>query len=254
MRSVLQTLQDNSPPYSRWPEAELVVYANYAQRALAKYLPQAGSRVDAIRLTPGTKQDFTKVLAANIAPGDGSTAADTYGIEVLDFTRNMGADGLTPGRAIRATDRYAKDTADPDWNLASKATEVVREWLSDKALPRVAYVAPPIPASPAVWVEVAWCAEPTRIPAGGEPGSELYLFSGASTQLMGVQDQFIDDAHNYVVAMALLKGSKNVQNLPKSQLHAAAFVTSINAQAAATSGVNPKLKMLPFAEQVQAQT
>ena len=48
LRSVCTTLQDISPQFSRWPEHELVIYANYGQMAIAKYLPQAGSRSDAI--------------------------------------------------------------------------------------------------------------------------------------------------------------------------------------------------------------
>lgn len=251
LRGVSTTLQDISPQFSRFPEIELVNYASWAQRAIAKYLPQAGSRVDAIKLQQGTKQDFTKVLTANILPGDGSAAADTYGIEILDMPRNLGANGSTPGRVIRLADRYDKDTNDPDWHLASKAAAVVREWLFDRNMPRVAYVSPPVPASPAVWVEVSWMAEPTRIPSGGEPTSEIYLYDGASTTLMGVHDQFIEDAHNYVVGMALLKGSKNVQNIPKAQLHAAAFMNSINAQAAVMTGVNPNLKTLPFSDQAK---
>lgn len=251
--SVSTVLQDISPQWSRWPEAELVVYANYAQRAIAKYLPQAGSRADAIQLTPGTKQDLTKVLAAKIKPGDGSTAADTYGIALLDVIRNMGADGATPGRVVRICDRYAKDTNDPDWH--TKVGTVVREFIYDKALPRVFYAVPGVHASTPVWVEVQWMAEPTRIPDGGVPGSEKYNADGTGASatpnaLMGIHDQFIEDAQNYVVAMALLKGSKAFQNVPKAQIHAGLFTASINAQAAVLTGVNPNLKTLPLSDQI----
>lgn len=246
--TVSTTLQDVSPQFSRWTERELVVYANFAQRAIAKYLPQAGSRVDAIKLATGTRQDLTKVLAANILPGDGSTPADVSGIALLDVRRNMGANGSSPGKVIRVVDRYTKDTNDPDWH--TKTGAAVREFVVEKETPRTFYVSPGVTGN--VWVEVSWMAEPTVIPAGGAPGSELYLYEGASTQKLGIHDQFVDDAWNYVVGMALLKASKNTQNLPNAQTHVAAFTSSINAQATVLTGVNPNLKALPFAQQLAA--
>lgn len=244
LRDVCTTLQDISPQYSRWPEHELVTYINYGQESIAKYLPQAGSRVDAIKLAPGTKQDLTRVLAASIVPGDGSTAADAYGITLLDIPRNMGTNGTVAGRVVRVVDRYTKDNNDPDWH--TKTGTVIREYVFDKNTPKVFYTIPGVPSSPAVWVEVAWLAEPTRVPAGGEPGAELYKYDGVSAALLGVNDQYVEDLHNYVVAVALMKGSKNVQNMPKAQAHAALFTASINAQAAVVAGVNPNLKALPM--------
>jgi len=250
LHSVGETLQDISPQFSRWPERELVIYTNYGQMALAKFLPQAGSRVDVVRLLPGTKQDFTKILEANIKPGDGSTPADTYGIAVLGMSRNMGADGLTPGRVIRVVDRYTKDTNDPLWHTKTGTT--VLEFMADSNTPRVVYVTPGIPTSPTVWAEVPWMAEPTRVPAGGAPGSEVYPYNpgAGSTVLLGIQDQFVEDLHNYVVAMCLMKGSKLNQNLAKASNHVSLFTASVNAQATVLTGVNPNLKALPFADQV----
>lgn len=250
LRSVATTLQDISPQFSRWTEIEQVTYANYGQVAIAKYLPMAGSRCDAIKLRTGTKQDLTNVLAAAIIPGDGSTSADAFGIQLLDIIRNMGADGATPGRVVRIVDVETKDSNDPDWH--TKTGAVVREFVFDKTLPKVFYVVPGVPAATNVWVELAWMAEPRRITAGGEPGAEIYKYDGANAELLGIHDQFVEDLHNYTVAMCLLKGSKNTINLQKSQAHAGLFISSINAQAAAQTGVNPNLKQLPFASEIGA--
>lgn len=250
LRGVSNTLQDVAPQYERFGERELVTFANYAQRALAKFLPQAGTRVDTIKLVPGTRQDLTFIPAARILPGDGSAPADTYGIAFLDIVRNMGANGLVAGRVVRGVDRQAKDANDPSWHLRT-STEL-REYIFDRASPRTLLVSPGVPAA-GLWAEVSWMAEPTRIPAGGAPGSELYAMDGASTALMGIQDLFIEDAHNYVVGMALLKGSKNTANLPKSQHHVALFTSSVNAQAKVLSGVNPNLRTLPFADAIEAK-
>ena len=157
--------------------------------AIAKYLPQAGARSDSIKLRAGTKQDLTKVLAADIKPGDGSTAADTYGIALLDVVRNMGVDGMTPGRVIRVVDRETRDNNDPDWH--SKSGAVMREYVAEKSLPKVWYAVPGVPTGTAVWADINWLAEPKRIPAGGAPGSEIYLADGASSELLGINDQFV---------------------------------------------------------------
>jgi hypothetical protein len=248
--SVCTTLQDISPQYQRWPERELVVYTNYGQLAIFKFLPQAGSSTDAVRLRPGSLQDFSVVSAANILPGDGSSPTEKRGFSLMGMTRNMGPDGLTPGRVVRVGDRYTLDTNDPDWHTRNGT--VVREFIFDPKFPRRAYVNPPVPATPAVWVELEWMVEPTRIAEPTNPASPLYAYDGTSTVVLGIADQNVEDLHNYVVAMALLKGSKNVQNVPKAQLHAQAFTTSINAQAEIVSGVNPNLKALPFIDQINA--
>ncbi|HEY1129135.1 MAG TPA: DUF6682 family protein [Roseateles sp.] len=246
LRSVSTTLQDIAPQFSRWTEIELVNYANYGQMAIAKYLPQAGSRVDAIRLKPGTRQDISKVLAAHIVPGDGTVAVDTIGIALLDVVRYMGTNGSTPGRVVRLVESETLDALDPDWH--TKAEAVVREYVFDKQLPKVFYVSPGVHAVTPVWVEISWLAAPRRIPAGGEPGAEAYRFGGGSNELLGIDDLFVEDLQNYVVAVALLKGSKNNVNLPKAQTHTGLFISSINAQASVLTGVNPNLKQLPFAD------
>jgi hypothetical protein len=252
LRSVCTTLQDISPQYTRWPEQELVSYANYGQLAMAKYLPQVGARLDAIKLQPGTRQDLALVLAANIIPGDGAAAADTAGIGLIAGpVRNMGANGLVPGRAARLIEARALDAIDPDWHTRTGAA--VTEYAFDRQLPKVFWVAPGVPAGgAAVWLQLPWLAEPRRIPEGGEAGAEVYKFDGASAVMLGINDQYVEDLHNYVVAIALMKGSKNMQNLPKAQAHAALFTASINAQAAAATGVNPNLKLLPFAAELGA--
>ena len=226
-----------------------MIYTNYGQMALAKFLPQAGSRVDAVRLLPGTRQDFTKILSADIKPGAGA-AADTYGIAVLGMSRNMGDDGQTPGRVIRVVDKYTKDTNDPLWHTKTGTT--VLEFMADSNTPRVVYVTPGIPPSPTVWAEVSWMAEPNRVPAGGAPGTEVYPYTpgSGSTALLGIHDQFVEDLHNYVAAMCLMKGSKLNQNLAKASNHVSLFTASVNAQATVLTGVNPNLKALPFSDQV----
>jgi hypothetical protein len=244
---VQATLQDANPPFRRWPEIELIRYANFGRMALAKFLPTVSSRTDAVKLAPGTKQNLGRVLAANILPGDGSTAADTDGIAFMRAMRNMGSNGLTPGRAIRGpVDRYTKDAFAPNW--ASETGTEVLEIIFNKDLPLTFNVSPGPAASPAVWIQIEWMANLPVLPAGGDPGAEKYVELGAeASRVIGVPDQYAEDLHNYIVAMALLKGSKNTANAPKAQFHASLFIQSINAQAQAIGAQNPNLKALPFA-------
>lgn len=255
LRAVCTELVDISPQYKRWPEKELVQRINYGQMAIAKYLPQAGARVDAVRLQPGTRQDFTKVLATNIIPGDGSTAADTYGISFMEMIRNMGADGLTPGRSTRPGSRETLDnleTTTTGWHTETAATSVLN-FMAQARTPNVVYVTPPVHASTPVWVEVSWMAEPQRVPAGGDPGAEIYAYAGGSTTLLGINDQFVDDLHAYVMAAALMKGSKNTSNQPKAEAYVRRFADSIAAQVTVLGGVSPRLKTLPFINQLQEE-
>lgn len=249
---VSTTLQDLNPQGRRWPEAELVSYANWAARAIFKYLPHLGSAIEAIKLSQGTKQDLTRVLAADIKQSDGGTE-DRYGIAFMQALRNMGPDGLTPGRVVRLVSREQKDASNPEWHTATAGTEV-REVMHDRTTPLVFWVSPPVPASPAVWLDIQWMREPRRISDSGvsTTGFARYTSGGAGqNDLMPIHDAQIEDAHNYVVAVALMKGSKNVQNVPKASQHASAFLTSINAQVQAITGTNPKLKLLPFIDEIQ---
>lgn len=255
---VSTTLQDIKPQGRRWPERELVYYANFAQRALAKYLPHLSSAIDPIRLAPGTKQDLTRVLAANIKASDGSTVDDRYGIAFVAPVRNMGADGLTPGRAVRVVDRAHKDSSNPDWHIATADT-VVREAMHDRAVPLTFFVSPPVHPSTAVWMDIEWMREPRRISDTGVSSTAFVRYAadgsgGGAADVMGIRDAQIEDAHNYVVAMALLKGSKNTANVPKAQLHAATFLQSLNAQVQALTGTNPNLKAFPFLNEIREST
>lgn len=243
-------LNDSAPQFRRWPESELVKWLDDAQLAVLKYLPSACARVDAFKLAPGTKQSIAEVAAASLDPGDGSTAPTTsYGVQFLGLVRNMGADGVTPGRAIRVVDRDLLDAHNPDWHAATAAT-AVKHFVHDPQTPRAFYVTPPVHASTAVWVDMEWIAQPAKILNTGAPGTELYLWSGASATKLGVHDINADDCVNYIVARALMK-SKQAGDINRAAVFAQLFTGSINAQVSALTGHNPNLQRLPFAPEPQ---
>jgi hypothetical protein len=238
-------LQDTVPQFIRWPEVELVNWLNDAQVAITKYLPAASSRVDVIRLVPGTRQSIESIPAANCKPGDGSTPAQPiYGNQFMKAIRNMGADGLTPGKVVRIVDMDTMDSQSPGWHqTVGTAVGVV---VHDPRFPRYFYVFPGVHATTQVWLEVGYTAQPLKIPAGGLEGAEIYKVDGASTETIKIADEYVDDLVDYVVARAYSKDSEYA-DANKAVAFTNRFLTSLNAKVAAITGNNPNLKRLPLA-------
>jgi hypothetical protein len=238
-------LQDVSPQYTRWPETEIVNWLNDAHLAITKFLPAACSRIDAVKLKTGTRQSIETILAADCKPGDGSTpAVPILGTQVLDVIRNMGADGLTPGKSIRLiTDgREVLDTQSPTWHTVTASA--VAQFVFDPRMPRYFYVYPGVTGT--VWVEVAYTAQPIKIPNTGTLGSELYKVDGSNTFTIQVADEHIDDLVNYVCARAYMKNAQ-FGNGNSAAAFSGMFVNSLNAKVTALTGNSPNLQRLPFA-------
>lgn len=239
-------LNDVSPQFVRWPEKEIVNYINDAHLAITKFLPAACSRVDAIKLVPGTRQSIENIPAANCKPGDGSTpTVPILGSMLLDVIRNMGADGMTPGNSIRLlTDgRSVLDTMKPNWHTLTSDT--VSNFMYDPRTPRYFYISPGAGIAPQ-WVEVAYTAQPIAIPNTGTAGSELYLFDGANTTKISIADEHIDDIVNYACARCYMKNAQFGSGV-NAAAFSALFTGSLNAKVIALTGNNPNLKRLPFA-------
>jgi hypothetical protein len=248
LHRVSSQLLDIEPQWVTWPERDLVDWLNDGARAIAKFLPTAGARIDAIQLSPGTRQSIRKILAARIKPGDGSAAADTYGIMLLDGVRNMGADGVTPGDAVRLVTRELLDGLNRAWHVTA-GSGVIEQITFDPRTPLDFYVQPGVPASPAVWMEVAYCANPQPIPNSGTPGFELYNASGSSAATLPLGDEFVDDLVNYVLARAYMKSPEKAAMAAEAKQ---SFLASLNAQVKAATGKNPNLTMLPFTPGIAA--
>ena len=247
-------LQDHAPQFIRWTERELVDWLNDGQSVIATYLPSSAARRDAIRLQMGTRQSIELIEAADCKPGDGSTPTDpVLGNALIAVHRNMGANGTTPGRAVRMVERRTLDAQTPDWHFAASG-KVVSQFMFDPQLPRYFDVTPPL--SERTWVEVAFTAQPVRIPAGGAPGAEVYpvgITTGpGATARLSIGDENLPDLVSYVVARAHLKQVAHADS-SLAGAYSGAFLGSLNARIAATTGVNPNLKLLPLAPSPPAQ-
>lgn len=230
--------------FKRFTERELLAWLNDGQRVIAKYLPSSCARIDAVKLAAGTRQSISSVAAASIIPGDGSAASTRRGSQLLDVIRNMGSNGATPGVPIRAVSREVLDTFSPGWHSVTAAA--VTEFVFDPRQPTSFYVSPGVPAATAVWVELSWVTLPAEIPYAA---GSMVFDTGTSTVTISIDDQFVDDLVNYIVARAMMKDAEVVGNLQLAAGYVNLFTSSINAQAQALTGVNPNLAMLPFAAQ-----
>lgn len=232
--AVSTQLQDVDPQFDRWTQRELVTWLNEGQKAIAKYVPSSCSRVDAIKLAAGTKQSINKILAANVKPGDGSNAVDVYGIALMSLIRNMGTDGLTPGQAIRLVDRESLDSYTPGWH--TETGDSISGYVYDPRTPQVFYITPGIKAGATRWAEIQYVANPAEIPVDGSYGMD-----GNDTTTVTIDESNTDDLTNYILARAYAKDSES-SNMQVSTMYGQTFVSSINAQATAITGVNPNLR------------
>jgi len=232
--AVSTQLQDVDPQFERYTQRELVTWLNEGQKAIAKYVPSSCSRVDAIKLVPGTKQSITKVLAANIKRGDGLASTDLYGIALTSLIRNMGSDGQTPGRAIRVLDRETLDAFTPNWH--TQTGDYIEGFVYDPRTPQIFYVTPGVKALATLWVEAQLIANPDDIDVNGS-----YGMNGNDATTVSIDEQNTDDLTNYILARAYAKDSES-SNVAMSGMYGQQFVSSINAQATAITGVNPNLR------------
>lgn len=237
-------LQDMVPQFQRWPERETVLWLDDAQMAVWKFLPLSASRIDTIKLKPGTLQSIESIAAADCKPGDGSTpTAAVLGTQFLRMLNNMGADGLTLGKAIRLTSREMMDAQNPDWHTVSRG--FVESFMYDPDTPRYFWVTPGNTGYS--WARVAYTAQPTKTPNTGTPGSEIYKYDGTNALTISIGDEHVDDIVNYIVARAFMRNSQNAGDSQKVAQFAGLFLQSINSKVAAITGNNPNLQKLPFA-------
>jgi len=174
-----------------------------------------------------------------------------YGLGLIDVPRNMGADGISPGRAVRVVDKDDLDTASDLWHQTI-GTEV-RQFTFNPQTPRVFFVQPGVPVGATkVWVHTVYAAKPDAIPNTGSKGAEIYSLSGSNTTLLSIQDSNVDDMLMYVIARANMRpGSASSADMAAKAT--AMFTGSINAQVLAMTGNNPNLKMLPMVTNVIGQ-
>jgi hypothetical protein len=199
-------LQDED--HVRWTVPELVSWINEAAGALVTLRPSSGAQLVTLVLVAGTQQ----LLDDNV-------------VQLLDVVRNLGADGVTPGRAIRLAERHLFDSADPDWHTrAGKA--VIKHYLYDDRTPNVFYVYPPALAG--TRIQGSLSVMPASISAG--------------TDNLALDSQFESALVNYVVFRAFAKDSEYANGAIATGYYQA-FQAALGGKDAGEQSVSPNTKV-----------
>ncbi|AFN39123.1 structural protein [Burkholderia phage BcepMigl] len=195
-------LQDED--HVRWEVPELLEWINDAAREAIVRRPAARSVAAVLSLVAGTRQ-----------------ALPERGVELLDVVRNMGADGVTPGRIVRRVDRQLLDDQNPDWHSV-RPKNVVKHFTFDERAPRIFYVYPPAIAD--TKVETLHSELPPAITAEGD------------TLDMGAE--YMNVLVSYVCFRALSKDSEYA-NGTVAALHYQAFIDAVTDNNQQTTANSP---------------
>ena len=180
----------------RWTETELLGWINSGQREIAIAKPNA--------LTSNTTMQLTASSTKQVIPATG--------IQLMEVVRNMGADGLTPGRAITGIDRGVLDKTIPTWHSDANSSGDVKHFTADPRDPKTFYVWPKAPAT-ALYVELVMAISPTP------------LATMADTIVF--DDIYETVLIDYVLYRAYGKDSKHTANMERSTNHYQAFQNAL---------------------------
>ncbi|AOJ09658.1 DUF6682 family protein [Burkholderia mayonis] len=195
-------LQDEG--HDRWQVPELLEWINDAARETIVRRPAARSVAAVLALVAGTRQELPE-----------------GGIELLDVVRNMGADGVTPGRIVRRVDRQLLDDQNPDWH-AARPKSVVKHFTFDERAPRIFYVYPPAIAGAKV--------ETLH--------SELPPALGTEDEALDMGAEYLNVLLSYICYRALSKDSE-FANGTVAALHYQAFIDAVTDNNQQTTANSP---------------
>lgn len=196
--------KDRADEDARWPDAELIRWINDFRMALITRMPSACAKRAAKTLDLGTLQTI---------PADGTM--------LLDVVRNLQNDGVTPGRAIRRTDRQNIDDYDPDWHAATPKASV-SQFTYDDRTPDIFFVNPPALAG--VKVEIIYPAIPAAVAALGDS--------------LDIDLQYLDAVVNYVAYRAKSKDSEYA-NAGEAAAYYGAFNDALGMRAQSANTASP---------------
>lgn len=145
--------------YDRWSQDNWLVFLNAGERQLIYFKPTCYTVTAVYQLAAGTKQNLPDGTATYQNP---SSATLKQAVELIDITRNMGADGLTAGASIRRTSLKDLDETLPAWRSATAAATTLNYVFNPEDRTKFE-VYPPQPSSSRGWIEAVYSAVPTVI-------------------------------------------------------------------------------------------
>lgn len=196
--------KDRADGDARWTDAELIRWINDSRMAIITRRPQAGAVIGTVALVAGSLQSV---------PDDA--------VSFLDAIRNMGADGATPGRAIRRIDRQNLDDDDLYWHKTPAKAEI-SQFTFDDRIPRRFYVYPPAKAG--TQIEISYAKNPATV---------IDLTDG-----LDFQPEYIDAVVNYVCYRAKSKDSQYA-NAAEAAAFYGAFNDALGIQTQTANAASP---------------
>ena len=196
----------------RWTDTELLNWLSDAQRAVVAVQADASNEVTSLPLQVGTRQRI---------PDDGNL--------LLGITRNMGADGNTPGRAIRLISREIIDSQNPDWHTELKRA-VIYNYIFDPQDRVAFYVYPPSDGTGHIELNYS------RVPADMTELADPII----------VQDIYRTALFDYVMFRACQKDSDFAGGQAVAQTYFQSFVAFMNADTGTETTNNPNLQLAGF--------
>ncbi len=190
----------------RWPDStELLGWLNDGQREVLIYKPNAYVKNESVTLVAGTKQSLP-----------------ASGIQLIDVPRNMGANGSTPGRAIRIVTREILDAQNPDWHTMPAAA-VTKHYTYSPFDPKHFYNYPP--ATGSTQVEVIYSAAPEDV--------------GSLSTAITLDDIYQNVLVDYVLYRAYSKDTDYAANPERAAACQAAYIAALTGKTQAEVISNP---------------
>jgi len=191
-----------------WLENQALEWLNDGQRAVAIVRPDASISVGTMLLVPGTRQTIS-------------------GHRLMSVIRNMGTDGVTPGRAIRLVDRGAKDEFDPYWHQATPAAEV-KEYIYDERTPNKFYVWPPRFNSSIHAIEISQSITPSGVASVSDP--------------ITLDDNYAPALIEWIAYRFFSRDAEEVTSLQRAVTHFQQFFSILGQKLQVDLAISPKVR------------
>lgn len=184
----------------RWTLPEMLDWIADAQRAVVFYRPDANAVNAVVRLVTGTRQSLPPL-----------------GDVLLRVVRNMGANGLTPGKAVRLLSREILDNEQPDWHTTPTAA-AVDHYIYDTQDPKHFYVYPCVAGvlgnDANTHLEIVYAATPAA--------------PTDTNDVLTLGDQYLTPVLDFALYRSYMKDAQYAGNMQRAQAHLQTFAAALD--------------------------
>lgn len=191
-----------------WTPTQLLGWLNDSQRAVVMVRPDSSAVTADLTCVAGTKQSI---------PATGE--------RLLRVVRNMGADGSSPGRAIKKADRAILDENIPDWHSAA-AVDDATGYVFDEVEPKTFYLTPPMNVGR--HVEIVYCASPAD--------------AANSSSNIALPDLYAPSMIEWCLYRAFARDAPETPNGQRAKAHFANFFSMLGVKVQADMAVKPEIR------------